>query len=321
MEWFLVIAFITLIVGIVWVFTISTLGEDGNVGGITLGFLVGWVLVTFIATALFSVHSVDAKEIGVIKTFGRITGQTECHTSANGVQKCGGLTLTAPWQKLQTWNIREQRVVPDEKCETGADHCIDAGDKDQQSVYISPILNLQVSPENVQSLASLIGDDYVNKIVMPRFINAVKLETKNYTATDVHLRREVLENNVKVALQKELDTYSIVVTRVTFANVDYSAKYKAQLDAKSTAIQQALEQENQVAVKEAQARQKVAEAKGEADAAVERARGEAESNRIVAESITQNLIQWESIQKLNPNVSVIQSDNVVPYLNVAPATR
>jgi len=55
----------------------------------------------------------------------------------------------------------------------------------------------------------------------------------------------------------------------------------------------------------AEADQRVAAAKGEAEANVTRARGEAQANRLRRQSLTRELIQWEAIQKLNPNVSII----------------
>ena len=53
------------------------------------------------------------------------------------------------------------------------------------------------------------------------------------------------------------------------------------------------------------AQQKVAAARGEAEAQIERARGEAESNRLVAASLTEAILQNRYIEKLSDQISVM----------------
>ena len=69
------------------------------------------------------------------------------------------------------------------------------------------------------------------------------------------------------------------------------------------------------------AQQKVEAAKGERDANVARAQGDAQANRLRQKSLTKMLVQWEAIQKLNPNVSVIicpPNSVCVPNAGVVP---
>ena len=70
-------------------------------------------------------------------------------------------------------------------------------------------------------------------------------------------------------------------------------------DSKPSPEQQILEQ------KRIQAQQVVVTAQGAADANRETAAGQADANRSINESITDELIQWQAIQKLNPNVNVM----------------
>jgi hypothetical protein len=46
-------------------------------------------------------------------------------------------------------------------------------------------------------------------------------------------------------------------------------------------------------------------AQGAADANRETAAGQADANRSINESLTDQLIRWQAVQKLNPNVSVM----------------
>ena len=88
-------------------------------------------------------------------------------------------------------------------------------------------------------------------------------------------------------------------------NLGFSQVYTDSIEAKQKQVQDAQRAQARVAQVEAEARQKVAEAEGEAKSNVARARGEAQANRLRRQSLTPALIQWEAIQKLNPNVAII----------------
>lgn len=287
------------------------------------GFMVaGAILGQIFFVLVFSIHVVDSREIGIIKTFGRITSQTDCDEDRNGVLRCGGLTLTAPWQTLDTWNIRENFVFADGvKCSNGTDKCIDAGDNQQQDVFITPKVNIKVSPDNVQRLAAEVGTEYIDKIVRPLMLTTIKATTSEYSSIDIHLKRTEIENKIKDRLQKEYSPYSIEVTRVTFENIAFSAEYNKGIELKAIAIQKALEEENRIAVIQAQAKQAEEEAKGKAAALIAEATGQAEANRLISQSLTPQLIQFQAIQKLQDNISIMVVPDSGTLLQLPQLTR
>lgn len=280
---------------------------DGEPSVAGLGiFLVALVIIgQLLVLPAFSVHQVDAREIGVIKEFGKIVGQTDCRTDKNNVPRCGGFTLIAPWRTLETVNIREYFVYADgETCRNSANKCIDAGDSEQQDVYITPKMNIQVAPENVQALVARVGTEYVDKVVRPLMLTTIKAVTVEHTATDIHVKRTLIEQEVQARVSKELASYSIVVTRVTFENIDFSDSYNKSIELKVAQNQKALEEENKIATIIAQAKQAEEAAKGRASAAIADAIGQAEANRLLSQSLTPNLIQWQAIQKLQDNINI-----------------
>lgn len=283
-------------------------GEDPNAIPSGIGVAVMAVVIVFqiLLFAGFSTHVVDAREIGIIKTFGRITGQTDCDEDRTGVLRCGGLTFTLPWQTLDTYNIREQYIFADGiKCSNGTDRCLDSGDNQQQDVFITPKVNIKVDPDNVQFLAAEVGDDYVTKIIRPRMLSIIKSTTSEYSSIDIHLKRTEVENKVKQRLQAEYSRYSIEVTLVSFENIAFSAEYNKGIELKAIAIQKALEEENRIAVIQAQARQAEEEAIGRANALKAEAAGQAEANRLINASLTPELIQFQTIQKLAGNIQLM----------------
>lgn len=71
----------------------------------------------------------------------------------------------------------------------------------------------------------------------------------------------------------------------------------ASINAKNAATQMAQQRQNEVAQARAEAEKKVAEAKGEADSILLRAQAQAEANKILAESITADLVRYREIEK------------------------
>jgi regulator of protease activity HflC (stomatin/prohibitin superfamily) len=121
----------------------------GSLGAFVLGF--------FLSFAVFSVHVIDAREVGVVRTFGSITGQVG-----------EGFQLTFPWQTVEKWNVRVQVIEPDTQCSNGAQRCMDAGSVDVQDVYVQGVLNISVNPSDIQNLAREVGQGYTDTIVRNR---------------------------------------------------------------------------------------------------------------------------------------------------------
>lgn len=258
-------------------------------GVIAAGIFILWLL----ASAGMSVHVVDARNVGVVKTFGSITGQV-----GEGIQ------LTWPWQSVEEWDVRLKVVEPDTRCSNGAEKCMDAGSVDVQDVYVSGALNIEVDPRDVQELARNIGRSYEDTIVRNRLYQVVKQTTATYKAQDILAAREEIRTKVRAAMQAELAAYSINVTDFLITNIDFRGEFKEAIEAKVRAEQEALTERNRVDISRAQAEQKAAEAQGEADRLRIEAEGQAAANRLINESLTPLLVQFQALQKLADNVQI-----------------
>jgi len=73
---------------------------------------------------------------------------------------------------------------------------------------------------------------------------------------------------------------------------------------KQKATQEALKQQELIKAKEAEAAQKIAEANGTAAKLRIEAAGQAEANRLLSESLTPELIQFQALQKLADNIQI-----------------
>jgi regulator of protease activity HflC (stomatin/prohibitin superfamily) len=253
-----------------------------------------WVILT-----LFSIfHKVDNGHVGLVYTFGEITGQRgDGH---------GGLVVTFPWQSVDQANVQVQALQPITDCNGGQyKACMVGFTKETQDVFVTATINIHINPQNIQTLYRSIGPDYVNKLVLPRIAQVTKEETVKYAAVDIAPNREQLRKTISQRLTTELSAHSIIVDDFLLTNVEFKDEFKASIEAKVKAEQDAQAEQNKVEIAKAQAAQVAATAQGQADKLRIEAEGQAAANKLISESLTPELIQFQAIQKLAPNISVV----------------
>ena len=186
-----------------------------------------------------------------------------------------------------------------------------AASKEQQDLFLNITLNYHIIPDRASDVIQNIGTDFEAKIVMPRFLDIPKSITDDYATTVVLNSRDEIRAKSIERLSAALEEYGFVVDTINIENFAYSPEYNAEIEAKQRAEQQVQTAEQEQNKAEVDAETAAIRATGEANARIEQARGEAEANRLLAESISDQLIQWQSIQKLNPNVEImlVPSDN------------
>ncbi len=87
------------------------------------------------------------------------------------------------------------------------------------------------------------------------------------------------------------------------------------IDTKNAATQMAQQRQNEVATATAEAQKTVATAKGDADSILLRAQAQAQANKILAESITPEFVQYQALQKWDGVLPKITSGSV-PFVNL-----
>jgi regulator of protease activity HflC (stomatin/prohibitin superfamily) len=247
------------------------------------------LLYVVAAMALWSlwcaVYQISAGHVGVVYRFGSIVGQT-----------VEGLQFVPPWE-----SVREaSNQILKNKFEK-----MTSFSSETQDVYVDATVNTQVSPTHVQKLYRDVGPNYFEVLVRPRVNQAFKDETVKYKSVDIAPKREIIRVAVRERLTKELEAYSIRVDDLLVDNIDFDPKFKAAIAEKQVQTQLALAEKEKVAAEQNRALQAVAKAEGEGRSILVLAEKQADANRKLAESITPALIQYQTVQKLAPNVSVM----------------
>ncbi len=244
---------------------------------------------------MFSVHTVAYGHVGIVRTFGAISG----------IRVNDGLAITWPWQNFEVENVQTQSLLSDSNCYNNRiRNCFETFSKESIDVFIVGVLNFHVDPENVRTLREKIGPNYREKVVLPRMNQVLKDETVKYAAVDVTPNREAVRNAVRERLTRELAADGIAVEDFLLKNVDFKDEVKSAIDEKVIAAQKAQAAEQQVAVSQAEARQKAAAAEGEANKLRIEAQGQADANQLISASLTPALIQFQAVQKLSDKIQI-----------------
>ena len=254
-----------------------------------VGFLI-WGIITL--AIMWS--PVGAGHVGLVKGI-----------SGTYVDQLGeGSHWVAPWKTVQVVSVQNQTFVAPGDCLNGQKNCLDSFTKDNNDSFVVGSLNWHIDPENVLTLYTTYPD-FEKKIIESRFAQAVKDETVKYVADQIAPNREAIRVAVRDRLKADLAQYSISADDFLLPNIEFHTELKNSFEQKAQAAVDAQTEQNKVAISIAQANQKQQAAIGDANALIETARGQAEANRLVSASITPVLVQWQMVQKLADNISVM----------------
>jgi prohibitin 2 len=279
-----------------------------GVGGVRAGGIVAAIPLAIIAFLSLGITQIEAGHLGVVRQFGAVTGEV----------LAPGLTWRVPFatsvDDVNT-QVRQIRIADDPDTPQSEDY--QAASKEQQDLFLRLTLNYHVDPQRAPEIIQNIGPDFEAKIVLPRLQDIPKSITDDYATAIVLNSRDEIRQKATDALRDALAPFGFIVDNIAIENFSYSPEYNAAIEQKQVAQQQVEIERQKVLSQQQIAEQRVAEARGLADAQIERARGEAESNRLVAESLTEEILTNRYIEKLAPGVQTIlvPSDNGL-FLNL-----
>lgn len=274
-----------------------------RLGGWTLAGLL--VVIFFgLVTPLKSIDTVENGHIGILKQFGSLVGTT------------GERFVTqAPWKSLAQVSVQNE-IRTYRMTDSGEGFIGAAVSADSQPIFMDVVVDYSLVREKAVALYRITGGHYVERKLDPAVPQLAKEVTANYKAIDFAKNRERIRQQIQQRLRNDLLPLGIRINTISLRNVDFTPALKEAIEQTVEAEQQAKRAQAQVAIKEAEAKQAIAEAAGEAQANVERAQGEAEANvtrargeatanRLRRQNLTPAVLQHEAIDKLNPKVQVI----------------
>lgn len=261
-----------------------------NFGKITIGAIVGVLALILVAA---SITIVPVGSTGIVKRFGAITGSTITE----------GLHFKAPFIESVIDLSNKIQVY-----ETPAS----AVSKDMQTVNSTIAVNYRLVADKSAEMYQNVGTDYQTILITPVVQECMKSVTAKYTAEELITKRTAVGDEVKTELDEKLNAYGIYIEKFNIVNFDFSTEFNNAIEAKQVAEQNLLktqtEQKQQIVIAEAEAQKKVIAANGEAEAILAKAEAEAEANRMIAASITDNVLANSFIEKWNGEMPAVMSD-------------
>jgi regulator of protease activity HflC (stomatin/prohibitin superfamily) len=127
--------------------------------------------------------------------------------------------------------------------------------------------------------------------------DAINRTGSQYTVQEVMgEKKSELEQNSRAELQKQVGDIGVVIDQFGFIGSPRPPQSVIDsINAKVQAQQIAVQKQNELVQSQADAAKLVAAAEGQAKAQIAVATGEAESNRLRAASISQNIIEWQKL--------------------------
>lgn len=260
-----------------------------------------WSLIPIILGVVLIFSScIYAQSVGEVVVFRNWGGQLAGHDSE------AGFGLKAPWQEITRYDIRNNILsfmgeTEEEQFEGGSANGsgIIVNDRGGARAIVDVQVNYSLDPEAAEDL-------YVNYGTQENFVKAIcavdiravpRQVAGQFDTITILTAREEFVNAIWEALETKWKPYGLVIEQVNVQHVEYpdninesyTKAQQAEID-KQTA-------ENKKSVAEVEAQTKVVQTQGEADA-----------NRILNDSLTQEVIQQHYIDALK---DIGSHDNVV----------
>ena len=226
--------------------------------------IVGVVVVALLF--LWSVTSIPTGNVGVLTLFGRVTGET----LGEGIHLINPLKSV---QKLsvQTQSVKESANVPSNE---GLILALDTS------------LLFHLDRTKAAFVYQTIGDNYAEKIVEPNLRSAVRASTSAHSANSLYTNgRELVQQQIQDELTAQLAPRGVVVESVLLRDIQLPALLKTSIEAKQQAEQDALRMSFILQKEKQEAERKRIEAQGIAD-----------FQKIVAQGISAQLLEWKGIE-------------------------
>ena len=261
-----------------------------------MGMAIAGLVAVLIGYVLLSVSTVPPGYVGVVVQL----GQVQPYTLPPGI-------YFRPFMVQQVVAF-ETRVRPHAFKE------IDASSKEYQSVKLTGALNFSVDPTRASELYQRVGVDFADRVIDSAFNDIVKEVVPQYQVTEILGKRDEIRTRTKERLAENLGRYGINVDDIYLTNISFSPEYTAAIEQKQVAAQQVEQQRQILEQKRVQADQAEAEAQGAARAEIARAQGAAEANRLLTESITPALIDYQRVQKWDGKMPLYQGGDATVLL-------
>ena len=271
-----------------------------------------------------------------------------------------GWHVVSPTKKVTLYSIgiEQSYLTSGADGDSTNDDSFEVPTSDGKGLRVDLTFTYRYDPERVTQLFSRFkgqsGKEVRNSFIKPNIISWVKEVTAKYPVTEI-LGEERANLNIAVSdyVREKFDPYGIIVENTSLINIDADEETRAQVQRRVNAIQELelaqtekktaqvkADQEKEVALTKAQqdketaiikaeqeketaiinAEQAKIKAEGQAEATRIKAKAEAEANKLIADSLTPELIENNKIDKWSGNVPTVSGAGM-PIIDLSGVTE
>lgn len=237
-----------------------------------------------------------------------------------------GLHWIIPGETVRRYPISRQTYTMSIASDEGSvygDDSVAARTADGQEIYVDASVIYAIDPVRVIDVHIAWQDRYITELVRPQARGIIRDAVSQYGVEEVvSTRRFDLVQQIVTQMEMKLSDNGLILIDFVLRNIKFSDEYAYSVEQKQIAEQLALQAKFVVEQKKQEAEQARQVAQGQADAAVIAAEGaaqariieaeaEAEALRLIAAALADNpdLLTYQYITKLSPNVKVILLPN------------
>ena len=282
--------------------------KSGLIGGI----VTAVVIIGIIICLAISVKRIPVGYTGVV------------HNMSGGVQGetlNQGWHIVAPTKKVKEFTVGNEQLVltKDKRDGSEEDDSFKVATADDASIAVSFQMSYRYIEDNVvdtyKKFKGMDGEDIINSRVRTVLKSKISEVTTDYTMMDIYSgNRSEINNKITEYLNKEFnDAYGVEVLDASIIDVHPDEKLKEAIDNRVTALQQKQQAEAEQERVKVEAETKLIQSENEASIKVKQAQAEAEANKVLSESITDELIRMTEAEarKQHGWVEVQGADAVV----------
>lgn len=272
---------------ILTIITVLILGVDFETGKwkVRPRMLFGLLWLLLMLFGCFS--TIKTGEIGIKTRFGKIIGSTTNE----------GIVFKLPFEQIKKINVKVQKYENEEAFSTST--------KDLQIVNnIKVAINYQIDGTKAVDLFKTVGTNYNTTVLEPAIQETIKAVISKYTAEEIVTKRSEISLDINTTLDERIKEYGINSVAVSINNFDFSESYNQAIEKKAVAEQEVETSKNQLEKAKIDAEKKKVEAQGEADA-----------NALLEQSLTDQIIAQQFIEKWNGQLPTTMTGDAIPFIN------
>lgn len=267
------------------------MGSKGFIGSV----IVGFVLVIGLCCAVICIEKIPVGYEGVQYS---MSGGVKDETLGQGWH------LVSPTIKVKEFTISNEQLILTQDSRDGSkeDESFKVATSDDASISIDFQMSYRFIPEKLVStykkFKGMDGDDIVQNRVRTVLKSKVSEITTDYSLMDIYSgNRSEINNKLTEYLNQEFgDAYGIAVLDASIIDSHPDEKLQETIDARVKAQQAKAQAEAQQKTVEVEAKTKLIEAQNRAEIEITEANAEAEANRVISESITEELIRMKEAE-------------------------